>query len=62
MRYIYYIVKHMWRKTGKRIYLFLSRSRNVLSCVLFFPNFFRTPPDIKNLNGLQIGLKRENIL
>lgn len=36
MRYIYYIVKHMWRKTGKRIYLFLSRSRNVLSCVLFF--------------------------
>lgn len=28
--------------------------------VFFFPNFFRTPPDIKNLNGLDIGLKREN--
>lgn len=58
MRYTYYIVNHMWRTTGKRISLFFIKRPQILSCV-FCPHFFRTPPDIKNLNGLEIALKRK---
>lgn len=59
MRYTYYIVNHMWRTTGKRISLyFLSRNRRFYH-VFFVLIFFRTPPDIKNLNGLEIALKRK---